>query len=96
MPVPHTKTHVEPLDGLRSTVNVTSASTDGTAGSRVTADQATCAVPGLGFVADGAGAVRVDTTLLVLPLPGAVQYASPATTSASAHATGAATAAHRL
>ena len=53
MPVPHTKTHVEPLDVVRSTVNVTSASTAGTAGSRVTADQATSAVPELGFVADG-------------------------------------------
>jgi len=37
----HAKTQVEPLDGLRSTENTTSTSTDGTAGLSVTADQAT-------------------------------------------------------
>jgi hypothetical protein len=73
VPVPHTNVHVDPLDGLRSTVNVTSASTTGTAGTSVTADQATCAVPYVGLVAAGAGALSVDTALLALPLPGAVQ-----------------------
>lgn len=95
VPVPHTNVHVDPPDSFRSTMNVTSTSTAGTAGTSVTADQATCAVPNVGLVAVGAGAPRVATTLLALPLPDVVQNASPPTTSASAHASGATTATRR-
>jgi hypothetical protein len=73
VPVPQTNVHVDPLETFRSTVNSTSASTDGTAGLNVTVDHATLAVPEDGFVAVGDGEVRVDTEPDPLPLPGAVQ-----------------------
>ena len=41
VPVPQTNVQVEPLESLRSTVNVTSESTAGTEGLSVTADHET-------------------------------------------------------
>ncbi len=73
MPVPHTNVQLEPLHGFRSTVNVTSGSTAGTAGSSVTVDQETWTVPQDGFVAVAEGAVSPETFPGMLPTPVAVQ-----------------------
>jgi hypothetical protein len=61
------------LHAFRSTVNVTSGSTAGTAGSSVTVVQDTWTVPQNGFVAVGAGAVSPETFPGMLPTPVAVQ-----------------------
>jgi hypothetical protein len=74
VPVPQTKVHVEPLEGLRSTVNSTSESFVGLSGA-CTEVHETCAVPKVGLVAVTTGSVRVDTAPLAEPLPLDVQYA---------------------
>jgi homoaconitase/3-isopropylmalate dehydratase large subunit len=58
---------------LRSTVKVTSGSTEGADGLNVTADQETCTEPYVGLVAFGVGAVSVATVPLLAPEPELLQ-----------------------
>jgi hypothetical protein len=80
---------------LRSTVNVTSGSTEGADGLNVTADQATCTEPYVGLVAVVEGEESVATVPLLAPEPELVQCATPTTVSPSAQAHEATNASHR-